>query len=56
MGTSWTRVTLLFVTMTFFTALAMDIAVPALVLSAMALSITLTQSGFPTRRWKERTA
>ncbi|MFA7414883.1 MAG: hypothetical protein WC048_10375 [Rhizobium sp.] len=40
----------------FFAGLAMDIAVPAMVLSAMAISNWLVQSWAPPQRWKGRTA
>jgi len=56
MGTSWARAALLLLMMTFFAGLAMDIAVPAVVMSVMALSVTLAQSGLPVRRGKEQTA
>jgi len=47
---------LLFVAAAFFSVLAMDIAVPALVLSAMALSNVLVSSAAPSRHWKDQAA
>ncbi len=42
--------------MAFFAGLALDIAVPAMVLSAMAISNWFVQSWALPQRWKGRTA
>ncbi|MBV2186814.1 MAG: hypothetical protein KUL88_20005 [Rhizobium sp.] len=64
MGTAMARMTLTAVMAAFFAGLALDIAVPAVVLSAMATSTWLVQSlpdlrtgsGAAAQRWKGRPA
>lgn len=55
-GTSVKQTAFLVVMMTFFASLALDISVPALVLSLMALSNHIVLNGPPTRRFREKTA
>lgn len=50
--TKGSRAALFIVTVAFFAALALDIAVPALVLSLMATVNWLVLEGAPVRRWK----
>lgn len=56
MGTAAGRYALLLVMMTFFAMLALDITVPALVLSVMAMSNWLVQEGMPSSFGGSRTA
>lgn len=56
MGTAAGRYALLLVMMTFFAMLALDITVPALVLSVMAMSNWLVQEGMPSSLGGSRTA
>ena len=64
MGTGMAKVTLTGVMATFFAGLALDIAVPAMVLSLMAGSNWLVQAwpvsrssrDWPPQRWKGRPA
>ena len=52
MGTGWIRLALFLAIAAFFAALALDIAVPALVLSLMATSNWLVTNGAPLGRSK----
>ncbi|WP_037082677.1 hypothetical protein [Rhizobium sp. CF122] len=57
MGTKIARAAFLVAAMMFFAVLALDIAVPALVLGSMALSIWLVSyEGLSIRRERETTA
>ncbi|WP_195909380.1 hypothetical protein [Rhizobium tubonense] len=56
MGTKPFKVAFLVASMLFFAVLALDIAVPALVLSAMALSNWLVLSSSPQAYQRERAA
>lgn len=51
-GTTWTRAAFLSVAAAFFAGLALDIAVPTLVLSLMALANWLVLETPPIARWK----
>lgn len=55
MGTRWAKAAFLLAMAIFFAALAMDIAVPALVLSMMALSNRVVLESSQIGRWKGRT-
>lgn len=56
MGTRLSRIALLLIMMMFFAMLALDIAVPAMVLSAMALSKWLISMDIPVPERKGETA
>lgn len=56
MVNSAARIARMLMVMMFFAGLALDIAVPAVVLSAMALATWLVRNWAPPQEWKGRAA